>query len=218
MYSKVSVLIPTRGRVKRLRTLLESYEKTSTGIASELVFRADEDDLDTQRYLSGWRMIVGPRLQGYRSLPIFYNEMADAASGDVLMCGNDDMVFKTLGWPALVLAEANKYPDGIFNLGVRTYNEDHYPFSIISKKTAETLGFFWDPRIFWGDIFLRDVMGTLGRSVMIQHVEIEHDWVGHRPDETFLAGDQTDIYQRDPTYWAGTHATAVTEAVQKLRG
>ena len=217
MLSKVSVLVPTRGRLARLQTLCTSFEETTHGVGAELVFRVDEDDVPTQVALAGrYKTVVGPRLQGYSSMATFFNDALRAAEGDVLMCGNDDMVFRTEGWPALVLAEANKYADGKFCIGVSTFNEDHFPFSIVSRKVASTLGFLWDPRIYWGDIYLRDVMAAFGRCVMLPSVVVDHNWAGDVPDQTFQEENQNDIYRREPNYWATTHAQAVREAVQKL--
>ncbi|MCR4301798.1 MAG: glycosyltransferase [Sulfuricaulis sp.] len=217
MFTKVSVLIPTRHRIERLRTLLASYERTAQGVeqSSELVFRADDDDVETLRFLEGRHVIAGPRLKGYESLPQFFNELAFAASGDTLMLGNDDMVFVTQGWAARILEAANRFPDGVFNVGVRTHNETHFPFSTVSRRVAEHLGFLYDPRIFWGDIFLRDVMGALGRNVMLDDVEIQHVWAGNDPDQTFLQGEGA---RRAPGNWMTHHAQAVEEAVERLRG
>lgn len=211
-FTKVSVLVPTRGRVARLHTMLDSYDRTThpANRDAELLFRVDADDPATGECLAarGQRAIVGPRRQGYQSLPSFFNELLAASTGDVLLCGNDDMVFKTPGWPALVLAAANLFPDGLFDLGVTTLNATHYPFSIVSRAVGERLGFLWDPRIVWGDLYLRDVMAAFGRSVMIPAVAIDHDWGGHQPDRPRF----------DPGYFAGIHGQAVRDAVERLRG
>lgn len=208
-FHKVSVLVPTRQRLEQLQAMRESFDRTTDGRA-ELVFRVDADDIETLELLAAERLVVGPRLEGYRSLPAFYNELVPVATGDVFLCGNDDMLFQTPGWPSLVLEAANRYPDGLFNFGVATYNADHYPFSIVSRALTERLGFLWDERIFWGDIFLRDVLAALGRCEMLPQVEIRHDWSG---DEA----SQNEIYRRDPTYWTGTHARAVADAVARLQ-
>lgn len=210
MFTKVSVLVPTRQRPRHLWTLLESFARTTDG-AAELVFRVDEDDTETRRLLADQQVVVGSRLDGYRSMPAFFNDLLAASSGDVLMLGNDDMVFQTAGWPSIVLAAANRYPDGLFDLGVSTHNADHYPFSIVSRAMTRRLGFLWDPRVFWGDVFLRDVMEAFDRCVMLPNIAVAHEWAG---DEA----SQNEIYQRDPTYWTGTHARAVADAVAALRG
>jgi hypothetical protein len=222
MLTKVSVLIPTRHRVERLQTLLHSYAYTTIDeekpTHSELVFRVDDDDQGTQDMLAinNCKMVVSPRLQGYRSMATYFNEMLAASTGDVLMLGNDDMVFRTIDWPALVLAEANKYPDGLFDIGVTTFNQDHFPFSIVSRKAVERIGFIWDPRLVWGDLFLRDVMSAFDRCVRLPFVEIEHDWVGHKPDAVFLEGNQSSPENWNPAYWE-KHRMCVAEAVAKLR-
>lgn len=220
VYRKISVLIPTRHRLVRLRTLLASYDRTTHGhrAQSDLVFRVDEDDPDSANLLLsyGHRIATGPRLRGYQSLPAFFNELLAASDGDVLMCGNDDMIFQTEGWAPAILEAASRYPDGLFDLGVATHNETHYPFSVVSRKATDAMGHLWDPSIHWGDVFLRDVMASFGRIEMLPHVRIDHDWAGHRPDQTFLESDQN-ITRSDPTYWSGTHLRAVNSAVGKLQ-
>lgn len=217
-FRRISVLVPTRGRVARLQTLLQSYYATASGHLSEIVFRADNDDRDTLAYLAQCNhvTIVGPRLQGYRSLPTFFNDMLRASTGDVLLCGNDDMVFRTPGWAEQVLDVANCYPDGVFDIGVRTFNESHYPFAIVSRRLTEVLGFIWDPRLFWGDVYLRDVMQAVGRCVPLPAVHIDHDWIGHAPDQTFRDGRQEDPSNWSQAYWV-RHAEIVSEAVMKVR-
>lgn len=220
-FNKVSVLIPTRCRTHRLRTLIDSYRRTigDNENNSEMVFRVDNDDEPSRALLEseGFRMIVGPRLQGYQSLPFFFNELAMIADGDVLMCGNDDMVFMTPGWALRLLAVANNFPDGLFDLGVTTHNETHYPFANVSKRVCDKLGFLCDPDIFWVDIYIRDVMAAFGRTVMVPDVAIEHDWAGFRPDQTFNEGGHRNVIADRPDYWTHVHPQAVSRAVAALR-
>jgi len=227
MYTKVSVLVPTRHRIDRLQTLLASFERTVDGSEAELVFRVDEDDAETRAFINGLShpcvMVVAPRGRGYADMPLFFNQSAERATGDVLMCGNDDMIFQTVGWARSILDVADEYPDGLFDLGVSTLNTDNFPFSIVSKKAAERMGFLWDPRVFWGDIFLRDVMSHFGRCFLLPNVQVDHDWAGFRPDKVYLEqlapGEATkDILRRNPNYWTEVHRVAVNEAVDRLRG
>jgi hypothetical protein len=221
-FSKVSVLVPTRQRPERLRRMLDSYEATARrgiGPHTELLLRTDDDDAVTRDFLRAnphtTRVLTGSRHNGYASLSLFFNELAAAATGDVLMLGNDDMVFKTPDWPARILEAANQYPDGLFDIGYRTHNATHYPFATISRRVVEHLGFFWPPQIFWGDIFWRDVMGAFGRTVMLDDVEIAHEWVGFdaEPDTVFREANKVE----PAGYWDGAHADAVSETVAKLR-
>jgi len=217
-FKKVSVLIPTRRRIPRLRTLIDSFRATADGDVAEMVFRVDEDDRPTFELLAaeGISHVVGPRHSGYASLPTFFNELTGWATGDVFMCGNDDMVFQSPNWANELLAVANRYPDGIFDLGVTTHNEDHYPFACVSRAVVEKLGFIADPTIFWVDIFLRDVMAFFGRCVMVPQVSIAHDWAGFAPDATFTDSHR-DPAAHIPFYWDQVHPRAVASAIEVLK-
>jgi glycosyltransferase involved in cell wall biosynthesis len=220
MFHKISVLVPTRKRLTPLAEMITSFYRTAGQEKNaELVFRVDADDDETLEFLlrnvpQRHVVVVGPRLEGYRSLPLFFNEMLKHATGDIFLCGNDDIVFRTSGWVSLVLQAAEQYPDGVFDFGVLTHNETHFPLSIVSRKVTDCLGFIFDPRIFWGDIFLRDVMAEFGRAIVLPNVQIDHNWMGHAPDTTFLEGEHT----RRSNWLDAAHATAVREAVEKIRG
>jgi hypothetical protein len=219
-FRKVSVLVPTRGRTRQLGTLIQSFvEMTTRPESAELVFRVDVDDVETQAVLSQvpWPVVAGPRYDGYRSLPVFFEELRQVATGDLFMCGNDDMVFRTPDWSTLVLAEANRYPDGLFDLGVETLNAGVFPFSIVSRQAIDQIGFLQDPQLMWGDLFLRDVMATFGRAIRVPSVVVDHQWMGLRPDTVFTEGDQGNPQYRSPAYWQ-QHQACVAAAVAKLRG
>jgi hypothetical protein len=215
-FSSISVLVPTRGRPDQVRALIRSYEATcGDPRICQLLFRADLDDQPTIDLLQRGphKYLIGPRLNGYRSLPQFFQELYALAGGDLVMCGNDDMIFCTPDWPTKILAVANQFPDGVFNLGVSTFNEGHLPFSIISRAAVEAMGHVQDPRIFWGDIYLRDVMAAFGRVIMVPDVRVDHNWAGHAPDQTFTEAEQGRLPDR---YWE-LHVEAIAEAVNKLR-
>ncbi len=211
MFTRVSVLVPTRGRCTRLQTMIDSFNDTATG-RSDLVFRADEDDAQTLAFLALKHcVLIGPRL-GYANLPAMYNELYAASTGDILMCGNDDMVFHTFGWDQMIVDAANHFDDGVFDFGVHTHNEENFPFATVSRMACDRLGFFFDPRVFWGDIFWRDVASAFGRAIMLPNVHIDHDWVGFNPDQVFLDGEAK-RRANNMQY----HGQAVAEAIEKLK-
>ena len=226
-YRKITILIPTRKRPAYLQRLLESYHASLTNADdSELVFRCDTDDLESVQHLAPYDcpIVVGPRREGYKSLPRFYNEMAAIATGDLLICGNDGMIFQTQGWPRLIIEEANKYPDGIFSIGVSTsLNDDNFAFSIVSRQFVQKLGKINDERLLVSDIFLLDVMKHFGRAMKLRTVAFLHDWAGHTDDQTCreanrhefgqvfanVRGDWTEEYRE-------RHDRVVREAIAKL--
>lgn len=217
-FHRVSVLIPTRGRLARLQRLLASWDATVTDPSSaELIFRIDEDDTESLRFLltHDHRVLVGQRLQGYRSLPQFFEEMRSKAQGDLLLTGNDDMVFRTVDWPQRVCDVANQHPDGVFCLGVNVQNAKNYPFAIVSAKATEAIGYLHDSRLFWGDVFLRDVYAKFGKAIRTDAVTIDHEWAGHQPDRTFVEANQGEF-----AHWGNgyreLHHECVRDAALKL--
>ena len=181
-FSTISILMPTRGRTQRLDRAIKSIRNLaydSTKI--EIIFRCDHDDEETQKYLNENKeiFIVGPREKGYASLPKFMNQCANISTGDLIIMLNDDILVETKDWDIRLLEFANKYEDGIFNIGITTgLNDDLFPFSIISRKTFQALGFVNDERLVFSDIFLLDVMSRLGRAIRLPIVRIIHEWAG----------------------------------------
>lgn len=227
-YKKISVLVPTRQRLNFLEKMIESFNDTvDNPEQAEIIFRCDSDDRETIEYLCKilQKTIIGPRGEGYKSLPAFYNDMARIAKGDLLMCCNDDVIFKTKGWPAILIEEANKYPDGIFNFGVNVgLNDDKFPFSIVSRKLVDILGFLNDERLLFSDVFLLDVMKYFNRAIRVNSVTIFHDWAGHGADETRKDANkhEFDIVFKDSSgNWTDTyralHDSVVMEALEKIK-
>jgi hypothetical protein len=134
------------------------------------------------------------------------------------------MLFKTKDWPRLVFKEANKYPDGIFNIGVSTgLNDDKFPFSIVSRRFVEKLGKINDERLLFSDIFLLDVAKHFNRAVAMKSVTFYHDWAGHGADETRLEANKHEFgmvfanAQGDWTeHYRQLHNRVVAEAIARL--
>lgn len=219
MFSRVSVLVPTRRRVARLQVLLDSWAQTVIdGTRAELVFRIDDDDAESKMFLAEHphKMVSGPRLNGYRSIPQFLEELRRAATGDLYLLGNDDMVLKTPNWARVVIDQANQYPDGIFCLGCDVQNAKNFVFPIVSKMAVDAMGHIMDPRLFWGDVYLRDVFQSFGRAIRFGEMKIDHRWAGRERDQTFREAHQEDPANWNEEYWA-RHRAVVAEAVERLR-
>ncbi len=215
-----SLLVPLRGHAERRARMWQSIWDTTTTTPLEVVFRLDDDDDETWSWAASLeprpRIVRGPRFAGYGSLPRFFNEMARVATGDLLMCGNDDMIFTTPEWAAQYVAAARQFPDGLFDLGCMTYPAGVFPFSCVSKQTVERLGFLNDERLTYSDIFLRDVMARFGRAVLLPQVEIYHIGVEQEVDDQVLMAVKLDLHRHAADYWA-LHERCVTEAVETLR-
>ena len=151
--------------------------------------------------------------------------MAAVAAGDILMCCNDDVEFRTPGWPQLLLDEANRYPDGVFNIGVDVgLNDEKFPFSVVSRRMVEAMGCLNDSRLLFSDIFLLDVAKAFGRAVRLNTVTVFHDWAGHGSDDTRREANRHEfdlVFKDTQGNWtddyAARHRDVVAEAVAKVR-
>jgi len=227
MYHKVSVLVPTRKRVASLQRMIASYELNTPPSQAEMIFRIDEDDLETQMFLlnnGAYETIVGPRGEGYKSIPQYFAEMLARASGTLILCGNDDMEFQTPRWTEHVFALAERYPDGLFAIGVETFNAQNFPFTIVSKKMVDRMGSLYDDRLLFHDVYLRDVAASFGRALRLPSVTIAHHWAGFAPDEVRkeAAGVQGETVYAPDGGWKDSytrlHVQAVRERVKILLG
>lgn len=221
----ISVLIPSRDRVKLLKRTVESIWNMSSSMdVVEIVFRVDEDDQKTIDYLNelnhlpNVRVLVGLRKSGYRSSSSFFNEMAAVSKGNLLMCCNDDAIFKTKDWDKIIEDVSVYYHDGIFNIGVDTVIDiEDFAFSIVSKRWVEIVGYLHDPHLsgVGADWFLKRISDNLGRSIYLPEVVIEHDWAGD--DTQWYGSEMLDEKGRLRREYKGFIDRAVSEATDRLR-
>ncbi len=202
MKPAISVLVPTRQRTALLEKMLDSLMATAADqSAVQVVLRIDEDDAESANYLRlcPWptEIIVGPRYNGYATLAKFINEAAARATADLLIVVNDDVEFLTHGWETKLVSAAARYPDGIFDLGVDTVlNNANFVFPCQSRRQVEILGCFFDDRLVYPDIWLRDVLQPFGRAIRVPEVVIRHNWQGQTPDQRWAVPlTQTATYQ-----------------------
>jgi glycosyltransferase involved in cell wall biosynthesis len=148
----VSVLLPTRGRTESVKSSIESLLETAIEPENiEILFRLDDDD-DTdpeelQALHTNVKIITGPRLKGYQSLDIFYNELCEIATGEWLFLWNDDAVMLSDCWDLFLLEECENQL--LVQVGEEAMFSNHNPmecftspFPIMNKRYYEILGHF----------------------------------------------------------------------------
>ncbi len=215
MTPAISVIVPTRGRIRQLDRMLTSLWRTAGDpTCVEVILRMDLDDLETYEPLAPdarVHIVVGERLNGYATLATLTNEAARAAAAPLILVVNDDVEFQTPAWDLALQAAAAAYPDGIFNLGVTTMNAGKFVFPCVSRRQIDVLGCLFDERLVYTDIWLRDVVKPFGRAIRVPEVRIEHHWEGKTDDQTNAAAKvQTPEYQQ-------LYALCVAEGQAKIR-
>lgn len=197
--SKVSVVLPTRGRPHKLKRAVDSLWQNACDLSSiEFFFRADDDDSPTLDYLFGEgnlppnsTVLVGPRDGGYLDLHKHINAMAEVSRGDWIMNFNDDAVMLTKWWDRvfgdrLVMEGARDYSesfgceDGIYLLQPRNWHKCE--FFAVHRTVFNVLGHL---SLFTGvDDWLYSVLGFLHRITYCV-IEVGHE---NEEDETLLSG------------------------------
>ncbi len=160
-----SLLIPTRKRPQMITDLLYSiYDTAKDPNTVETLVTYDNDDIRTIQIISNLKEIYKKlpvkffsRERHYATSGVYYNEMAQKATGDYLIAVNDDAIFTKMGWDMEGYKKLEEYlvskPDrivyGITNdMEVeRNRNDSNYfsCFPLLSKEVVKVMGFFFDP-------------------------------------------------------------------------
>jgi hypothetical protein len=189
---QLSLLCPTRGRVRMVATFLRSLQRTAAVPQRiEALFYVDADDPDVEVYR---RFFAGaarryPRLGRCVlrvgepvGVPAAWNALAEAARGDLLLMANDDQLYVDYGWDVRLdarMAEiSGEHPDRVCCL---YFDAGQYPdgagdFPIVSRRWYEALGYF-TPTIFqqWEvERWLFDLARRVGRLFAVPGVFVEH--------------------------------------------
>lgn len=103
----ISILIPTRRRVKLLKECLDSINnKTQDKSLVEILLKIDTDDQETIDFIKQYeptssieiKYIITDRKNGYGSLDEHMNHLASLSEAEFLLGLNDDIEMVTDGW------------------------------------------------------------------------------------------------------------------------
>jgi len=190
--SKVSILTPTRDRPEMARAMMES-----AGPGHEFLFYVDEDD----PAIYDVPIVRGPRVR----LGVVWNHLARKASGDYLMMGNDDLIFRSENWAERLqeVLPPDKAGVACFDDGIN--GGKHFAFPIITRRWYELVGQFTAEVFTFGyhDTWIFDIAQMADKSYYIGDVLVEHihPTVGKRPaDKTFRERN----WGIDPQIFEGT--------------
>ena len=230
---KIAVLTPTRQRLEKR----ERFHKSVVDLADQphnvkMYYYIDSDDPEANNYLlqdlPGYRLDhIGDPISVSKS----WNTIAELAVEDgceVLIMGNDDMVYETQGWDTeLRKVITEEFPDNIycvwFQDGIKTV-DTQCAFPIVSAEWFKTLGYF-TPGVFhfgYNDTWIHEIGVRINRTkwitnVYTRHEHITRDW--SRMDETYARvwrAKEGNLYDKDAPIWEATAHMREKDA-QKLR-
>ena len=140
--SKISLLLPTRGRKNLLERLFDSFHQTTSDLSLvEIVMCIDDDDAATQRMtfdpVFNVKKIIGKR----STMGTYNTKCLEHSSGDIIILFNDDVVVRTKDWDKMIIDFDAKHPDKIY----LAYVNDLFKkkkvgsFPILSRKTCDVV-------------------------------------------------------------------------------
>ena len=232
MSKTISILTPTRGRPARLSQFIKSvYETATDRNRIEMLMYVDSDDEKKDAYMD-YLLFSQKEFADFlrvhivfgepKSVSKSWNDLYERSLGDIIIMGNDDLLYRTPGWDRTVEKNTDTFPDDIYcmwmNDGIN--GEGHCAFPIVSKKWCDTLGYF-TPCVYnfgYNDTLIFEVAQLVGRTHWLPHVHGEHMHfsVGKsQQDKTYLENRQGK-FQNDKAIHENTKQQRVADA-QKLK-
>ena len=216
MSKVISILTPTRHRPNRLSEFIMSvYQHTDVKNRVEMLMYVDVDDPTKDQYLDFFEhcqtefkdfLRIHFVFGAPKSVSQSWNELYIRSVGDIIIMGNDDMIYRTPSWDRIVELESNAYEDDIYCMWMddRINRENHCAFPIVSRKWCETLGYF-TPGVFhfgYNDTWVFDIARRIDRCRFLAGVigEHMHFTQGKAPtDETYQRNrtQGSNYYQMD---------------------
>lgn len=195
----ISLLVPTRKRPERLRSMVESVKQTSSVMPQILCYLTPDDDSYDWTQYAPTQFIVGPRLV----MSDLWNALIPYAAGDIFMLCADDVIFRTPGWDVEVENAFAAVPDRILlafcddgGPGGKTFAS--LPF--VSRRWVEVVGYFTGPGFSadFSDTWPHDVAEMIGRKRFIPGVLIEHvHWLWGKAPKDVTYQENEDRYRKD---------------------
>ena len=136
--TKISIILPTRGRRDVLKKSIESFvDKASNPERIEILFGVDEDDKGVNEYIKDniADYLKSKKVEaranifkplGYENLHTYVNTLAGNSTGDWIFFWNDDCLMVTEGWDEVIASYT-----GQFKLLGPKDNHNGHPYAIL---------------------------------------------------------------------------------------
>ena len=177
----ISILTPTRKRPKQLARMVRSAWETALNPPEIVVYIDDNDNsYDLSHPVNDGigaldvKIVDGPRIL----LTDTWNKCYEVSTGDILLQGNDDIIFRTPRWDVMVEEEFEKCCDKILMVHGDDLGCQHESFGahcFVHRKWVEAVGFFIAPWFSsdFGDTVLNFAANQLDRRRYLP-MAIEH--------------------------------------------
>lgn len=228
----IAILTPTRGRPDRVLKFHNSVRNLADDNSSiYMYYYLDDDDSTLENYKLNIKLSehtylkVGPAISISKS----WNTIAKMAikdGADILIMGNDDLVYETEGWDSILKEEIKNFPDNIYCMWFqdKINGNKHCAFPIISKQWYNCLEYF-TPGIFhfgYNDTWIFDIAKRINRTHYIDKVITDHQHFTKYPklnDKTYIRNRTSyrgNLFEKDKKIFEATEGEREKHA-HKLR-
>lgn len=174
--NKLLTFCPSRIRPDRILEMLASWDRTRSEWNDLLIYVADDDPRleEYKRNLTGRNLVIGKRLT-----KVEFDNYACTLYPDYQYYAeiNDDHIYHTDKWDALLIAEIEKHGGWGFACG----NKQGLPSGmIVSGNIVRAVGYHTTPLLeqSYGDNYHQELGEALGMFYRVDGVDIEHrHWV-----------------------------------------
>jgi hypothetical protein len=220
---KLLVMVPSRGRPKRLDEFIKSLYDTKS-ISTDVLFYLNEDDPKLLEYTpSDYRVIVGKRLYLAEAYNYIFQKYPDYEYYSLL---NDDHYFLTPGWDKKLIEMIEE--KGGWGLSccedhLTDWNKFQHPSGmVISGNIPRTLGYMIWPKIqhIGIDCFFKELLTPLNLMYHTMDVVIEHrHWINGKAllDENYKWVYHKDQFQYGMGMVEEYKKTKLNDDIEKLK-
>ena len=179
----LSLLLPTRGRSKRLKQFLDSAYQTALYSENiEIILFIDDND-NSMHDFEYKKLKIKKLIKSRNTMGFCNTACLEVAKGEIVIALNDDVLIKTLSWDKKIVDFHRMQPDPIYLAYPNDLNKKGKlpTFPILSQATCKTLqavfptaykGSFLDLHLY--DIFMRLKKIRLHRVFFLKEIVFEH--------------------------------------------
>jgi hypothetical protein len=223
MNTLISVLLPTRKRVKKVEASLRALlEKARDPASIEICIAYDDDDDESHGYFSSERwqhflqefsstsVILKTRRHGYTYLHEYLNELAPRSHGQWLFFWGDDAIMQTENWDDHVRANSDFV--GLLHITAENMPMKCSILPLFHRHWIDIFGCVTP--VNPADSWISDICIEAGARRVIP-VTVLHRLETDAPDETAL-DKKSSVKWRD-LYWQPSSQATRSQWAQKLR-
>ncbi len=229
--NKISILVPSRGRSKKLGRFLETLTLNTAKLKRiELLILLDNDEIEIENYLK-----LVDNYNKNINIKIFQinlkthaernNYLAKKSNGSVIFPANDDLVIETINWDNLVDKEFSKVginePLCLWVDSGNKYPYLHCHFPIINKEWYKRLGYVGSELFnFWYlDTWICDLAKKSNKMLYAKRIKFKEFNAQSNLsefDETYMKNISDNKMEKDLDIWNNSMKIRIEESKKLL--